>query len=315
MPARSLLVSCVLLAGLSAGCATSPGHLSPADQKHLTQAIAVLEHRSDADSLAARALALRFIQPKPDLVLPLLVRAAALEPRRADLTWLEIESCQQAPGCDAGAAEARLRALDPSNGAGWIGALSRADAAGDDAASVAALAQLAKSQRIDTFWTTLIAHLTRTLASTGKIAAPEALTDVIGVLSVQSVPGYYAIAHLCFGERLADTALLDDCRRVAASLQAGDTYITAMMGAAIAQRVWPVESGQWKAAAEARRVYQYRAQAWVPSEKKWLHDPHWVASFLLLCEQKRSEQEVYGAELEQQGKPPYPPPDWTPSRH
>jgi hypothetical protein len=41
-------------------------------------------------------------------------------------------------------------------------------------------------------------------------------------------------------------------RGIAKALQNGDTYITKMIGVAIAKRVWPEDSPEWKAAAEDR---------------------------------------------------------------
>src|SRR5579863_1869558 len=70
--------------------------------------------------------------------------------------------------CDTEPEVQRLRVLDPSNGAGWLNAVARANASDDEAAKIAALSQLAQAQRVDVYWTTLIGHLTRALADTHR---------------------------------------------------------------------------------------------------------------------------------------------------
>jgi hypothetical protein len=120
---------------------TSSGHFlqgcgTARIDRHLRQAVAVLEQRSDADSLAAAATALRFAEQKPDgdAALALLRRATTAAPERPDL---------------------HLRDLDPANGAAWINALVRAKASNDEAARIAALTALARAERVDIYWTTL----------------------------------------------------------------------------------------------------------------------------------------------------------------
>ncbi len=238
----------------------------------------------------------------------LLARATAAAPGRPDLAWLEMQACQQSRGCDAEPRELRLRALDPANGAGWLNAIARASAANDEAAKLAALAELARTQRVDTYWTTLVAHLTSALADTGGVPLADALVDVIGALAVQSIAAYKSTADLCLGQRLGDAGRLEDCQHVAAAFEQGDTYITSMIGAAIAQRLWPADSPQWQAAEQSRRDHEYRSGLWTRSEAGLLRDPQWVRKFLALCAHNHREQDVYRIELVDEGKSPDPPP-------
>lgn len=97
-------------------------------EKHLEAARLELQRRSDADSLAAAGVLTA--QHNRSEGLALVSRAADAAPERADLVWLQLMLCQQAPSCDSEALEQRLRQLDPSNGAAWMGALSRAGSQG-----------------------------------------------------------------------------------------------------------------------------------------------------------------------------------------
>jgi hypothetical protein len=296
------------------GCAAMHAAHDARKQGELQRAVSALEKRTDADSLAAAGLMSSF-RAGPGVALALLARATTAAPERADLAWLDIQLCRHAPGCDPESRELHLRTLDPANGAAWLSALARAGASNDEAAATAALADLARTQRVDTYWTSLVVHLTDALAATGDVPLNDALVDVIGVLAAQSMPAYRSTSELCLGPRLANVERLEDCRRVASAFQLGDTYITAMIGAVIARRVWPVDSLQWRAAAESRRVYEYRSELWTRSEAALLRDPQRVRTFLSLCAQNRREQDVYSAVLIDEGKSPDPPPDWKPRNH
>jgi hypothetical protein len=304
LPALSGLALVILLQG----CASTRAHWQ------LRRAVAVLEQRSDPDSLAAAAVLLRFTQRTSTAAAAraLLVRAVTAAPERADLAWLEIQNCRLVAGCDSGSEELRLRALDPTNGAAWINAMTRANAAHDESEKMAVLSGLARSERVDVYYTTLTAHLTRSLADTHEISLPDALTDVIGVVAAEATPAYGATSGLCKGDRLNNAAILEDCRRVASALERGDTVLTENLGVAIARRVWPAESPEWKAAVAARRVYEYRLHLWMHSEMESLRDPRWAERYLALCAQNQREQDVWLAEFVDEGRSPDPPPDWVP---
>jgi hypothetical protein len=281
-------------------------------ERQLAAARTVLERRSDADSLAAAGLS-RTVGGNSVAALSLLSRATALAPERADLAWLELQLCRNVPACDADAKSARLRALDPANGAAWFAAVTRASAANEEAPKLTVLSAMAHAQRVDIYWNTRIVHLTRALADTHKIPLQEALVGLVGVLAAQGVPAYSATSNLCKGDRLSNADVLEDCRGVAMALEQGDTAITQMIGLSIAKRVWPVDSPEWNAAAEARRVSSYRLTLTSKSEFAALSDSHSAARYLELCAQYRREQDVLRAELIDEGQSPDPPPDWVPA--
>jgi hypothetical protein len=203
--------------------------------------------------------------------------------------------------------ERRLRALDPSNGAGWLGTLARADASKDSVGVDAALAALSHTERVDIYWTTLIAHLSGAVAQTGKMSLTEAETSVIGYLAAEGVPAYLSVSNACKGERLQRSEIVEVCRGVAKSFEQGDIYITEMIGVAIAKRVWPEDSPGWRAAVEARRVYEYRSQLSVKLEPKMWGGQRKAERYLALCDRNRREQDVLAAQLVDAGENPNPP--------
>ncbi len=285
------------------GCATSPAaKLSKADRQ-LHRALIPLAKQTDADSLAAAGL---LSLPPRDESLALVARATAAAPERPDLVWLEAQVCAEVTGCDPEPMERHLRELDASNGAGWMGALFRANASKNEEAKDAALSAIGHSDHVDIYWTTLIGRLSRATARSTTIPLNEADVLVIGALAAQAIPVYGPASNSCKGERLQRAEGIEVCRGVARAFQRGDTYITEMIGVAIAKRVWPEDSPEWKAAAETRRVYEYRAKFWAALDP-W--DKSHAEEYLILCAQNRREQDVLQAQLIAAGKNPNPPPE------
>jgi hypothetical protein len=79
-----------------------------------------------------------------------------------------------------------------------------------------------------------------------------------------------------------------------------------MMGVAIAKRVWPQGSAEWQAAAERRRVYDYRADLWRPFDAAPWPSAR-TEKYLRLCLDNRREQDVLRAQLTDLGKEADPP--------
>src|SRR5580658_7846867 len=216
-------------------------------EPRVERTIAALKRLTDADSLAAAGLL--SLSNHRDLSLPLIERAIAASPMRADLIWLQAEVCHKEKSCDPAPIELRLRAVDPANAAGWLGALVQANSLGDEKATDAALAAVGRADRFDIYWTTLISRLSEAAARVHKMSSQEALAAVTGYLAAAPIPGYEAATKACKGDRLKRAEVNAACRGVARAFQQGDTYLTEMLGVAIAQRVWPKQSSQWKAAA------------------------------------------------------------------
>jgi hypothetical protein len=272
-------------------------------QRPTDQTIVALAQMTDADSLAAAGL--MSVSKNTDQSLAFLARATVAAPDRADLLWLQAMECAEFPPCDPVPSERRLRELDPTNGAGWWAAMARAGAAHDSEGTDAALAAISHSERVDIYWTTLIAHLSRAVANTKKMSLQESEVAVIGYLASQAIPPYQYVSNGCKGERLQQAGVTETCRGVAKALQNGDTYITEMIGVAIAKRVWPEESREWKGAAEDRRVYEYRSKLFVKLSDRLTKHPD---EYITLCEQNRREADLFAAQLIAAGYDPNPPP-------
>lgn len=290
-----------ILASLLVGCATSHETQGVMFDRRAERAAIVLAKGADADSLAAAGLL--FLVTHRDRSLPLLEQATAIAPERADLVWLQSQVCLEVNPCDPHAKERRLQILDPSNGAGWLGALARAR---DDTTRNAALAAIGHSDRVDIYWTTLIARLTSATVQTKAISLPEAEVSIIGILAAQAIPSYRVVSESCKGERLQRADTLALCRGVAEAFERGDTYITANIGAAIAMRSWPENSPEWKAANEVRRVFDFRLKAFEKLDAN-LWDAKTAKNFLALCVQNHREQDVWRERLIEAGENPDPP--------
>jgi hypothetical protein len=137
----------------------------------------------------------------------------------------------------------------------------------------------------------------------------EAEASVIGYLAAQGIPAYGAASNACKGERLQRPDIVEACRGVAKSFEHGDAYITEMIGVAIAKRAWPEDSPEWRAAVEARRVYQYRSKLWEKLEPKMWGGQREAERYLALCDRNRRERDVFEAQLVEAGENPDPLPE------
>lgn len=305
MTGFSRAICLAVLPALLQGCASSEDRLN----REISRSLVTLERQQDADSLAAAAL-LRDndIFPKgnkdPKHAALLIARAAAASPDRADLAWLQARICQDAPPCDAQASDMKLRTLDPSNGAGWLGALTRSWNAKDDAGTDEALKAISQTDHVDIYYTGLVARLTPRIAQAGSISLGDASVPLIGSLASLTIPAYESASKACKGDRLSQDGFVSLCRGLARAFENGDSFMTEMVGLAIAKRVWPENSPEWQAAVDARNLYEYRTKLWAELPP---HTEAGVDRYVELCRQYRREQDVLRAELVDAGRNPDPP--------
>lgn len=304
MQGRSALAWLLLPLFLGA-CASHPPR-AKLYQQHAQQTIAELVKKGDADSLAAAGLLNMQGQQQPPS-LTLLARATALAPQRPDLAWLQIQICGKLSSCDSQPMEARLRALDPSNGAGWFGLLARADASGDQRSKEAALRAISATDRVDIYWTTLISRLTGAAARAGVMSTQEAEVSIIGLLAADAIPAYRVVADTCVRGHPTVDEDIQKCRGIARAMQRGDTYITEMIGIAIARNVWPESSPEWQAAVHARSVYEYRSGILQHLDARQPLDRRAADNYLALCTRYPREQDVERARLLAAGMKADPP--------
>ena len=301
---RIPFVLCFATAFLLHGCASPEAKWAKA-QRMALHAVPYLEERADADSLAAAAT-LEFSK-EPIHALALMARASGLSTARPDLVWLQLAFCLDTSGCDPEPIENHLRAIDSNNGVGWLGALERADSSGNESARDTALIAISRTERVDTYWTTLISRLVGAAIQDKKMPLETASALIIGVLSARAIPRYTPASKSCKGDRLQRIDTVDICRRVASALQRGDTILSEMIGNAITIRVWPPNSEEFLAATASKRVYNYRSDLYL----KLITGPKAaVAStqeYLMLCSIHRREQDVLRAQITAAGGIPDPP--------
>ena len=107
-----------------------------------------------------------------------------------------------------------------------------------------------------------------------------------------TIPPYQTIINACKGDSLKDSDVLSTCRQVSTVMRGGDTYLTELVGIAIARRAWPEGSPTYADGTGARRVAHYRMAA---DGKLSLHRflfSEYAAKRLQLMTEKRTEQEM-----------------------
>ncbi len=93
-------------------------------------------------------------------------------------------------------------------------------------------------------------------------------------------------------------------------MRGGDTYITEMIGIAIAKRTWPEGSLEHIDAVSAKRTAHYRMQADTKLNLDHLSSTAYVEKHLQLMMAKTTEQDVVLAEIVDAKLNPDPPSDW-----
>ena len=292
-----------------------------AAQSH--QALVQLQRATDGASLAAAALLARgaaqsaadasralqdFLVPgrAASLSMALIARAAAAAPESAEIAWLQVTLCQATPGCDSTRFEQQLRSLDPANGASAFAAMERAHRAHGEAAISRAMHDLADSKQLDLYWSGLTHDLGFAVVRTGKMPANQALIEVIGRLAALSIPPYEVVSSWCHGEHLTQGDSQSVCRKVAASMQNGDIYLTQGVGIGIAKRAWPEDSPEWRAAARARRLMDYELTVLGKVQPLRQSDVD-AERYLALYGKFRRENDVTRARIVAAGYAPDPP--------
>jgi hypothetical protein len=308
-------LSTSLLIGLAAilcnGCATDGVRQQAEYDRKIQRTEQLLIAAGDADSLAAAAMVSIGPTVNPVKRLTLIARAVSKAPDRPDLVWLNVRLCTQVDTCNPEPLEAQLRTLDPDNGAAWFDSIGRAGSRNDVVAVRKDLSAIAASRRFDTYWNATIVHITNAILKTHTMDLPSALVAIIGMASATAVPPYQTIVNACKGDPLQNPDVLSTCRQVSTVMRGGDTYLTEMIGIAIAKRTWPEGSPTYVDAISARRVAHYRMYA---DGKLSLHrflSSEYAAKRLQLMIEKKSEQEVILAEILNARWNPSPPSDYT----
>ena len=295
---------------LCAGCVVTDARHHAGYEQTVERTTRALIAAGDADSLAAAA---ELGWPKDDPIkrLTLIARAVAAAPDRPDLVWLNLQRCRDVESCDPKPLEAQLHALDPANGAAWSSSVARSDKNEDTAAVRKDIAAIANSERFDVYWNVTIVHTANAVIKVGTLDSPSAVVGAIGAAAAMAIPGYAPIAKAFKGELLKDPDLLATCRQISSVMRHGDTYITEMIGVAIAKRVWPEASTEYRDAVDAERLNRYRMATGVRLSNSHAWNRKYAEKYLHLLATHKTEQEVFLAEITNAGLSPTPPKDWT----
>jgi hypothetical protein len=310
-------LSASLLMGLATilcyGCAADGVRQQSTYVREIQRTEQLLIAAGDADSLAAAAMLSVGPTFDPAQRLTLSARAVSKAPDRPDLVWLNLRLCTQVDTCNPEPLEAQLRALDPDNGAAWFDSIGRAGRRNDVVVVRKDLAAIATSRRFDMYWNATIVHITNAIVKTHTMDLPTALIATIGMASGTTVPAYQTILNACKGDPLQDPDVLSTCRQVSTVMRGGDTYMTEMVGIAIAKRAWPEGSPTYVDAISARRVAHYRIDAEGKISLRRFLFPGFAAKRLQLMTEKTTEQEVILAEILNAKRNPDPHSDYTDS--
>lgn len=240
----------------------------------------------------------------------LIEQANMAAPDRPELTLLHLQVCARAAGCDAKPIESEMRKQDPTNGIGWSGDLSRASDTKDEEALDGAIRAAGRAGQFNSYFMKLVVHLSEAIAKSKSMPLNDAIIAVAGELAGFGLPDYASVSRGCAVERLQRPGLPESCRLLAASLMAGDTIVAELIGVAIAKRAWPVDSPQWQAATEARRVSKYRSTTLSNLESTGNWDEANAASYLRLIKAHPREQDAIVAQLVAHEVDPMPPDNW-----
>ncbi len=250
-----------------------------------------------------------------------LQRAAAEAPSRPGLLILQRYFCGLQPQrCDLAAIDARLRALNPDNGADWVDVLAAAVKAKDRIGVDAALAAIGRANRVDTYGTRLFARLAITAHRIGDEPLSVAYRQVEDTRDQLITNGLFAFDEACNrnGDRLS-ARRLSLCRKASEAFEHSDTFSGSEVGSGIAMRLWPAGTPEHHRAVLLRRRLDFMEQQsqqllWPPGHRLQtllaLYDGAFWAQIIHWSLQYPSEQDVLRAQLIHAGLPVDPPPGW-----
>lgn len=297
-----------LLALLLAACGGAPTKKRPAPAP-----VVASSSTGSADELAANALNM-WARDGGDAsrALSQMQKAVQAAPQRAELVWLYLRICLDAPGCEAEPIEAQLRKLDPGSGAVWLGPLARAQARRDTRTEEQILEAMSKAAHFNVYWTTLIARLTppvsRTPAATvASQAAPTPLTNAlnatVGWLSRISIPAFKPLSTACDEQHVRDPATRVRCEAIAQALLKSDTNLAEGLGLGIGQRLVVPSTGASMQLVDKVNILSYQSQAAGTVVAAQVEKDKFSEQMLKLMAQLKREQEVSKAILRWAGQP------------
>ena len=302
--ARSWPLLVVLL--LSA-CASSPPQRGASTTRPAAEG-------TDTDQMAATALALWGTNASANgsQALSQIQKAAQAAPERPDILWLHLRLCTEVPGCEPEPIEARLRKLDPSSGAVWLGPLARAQARQDARAAAQILDMMSKAAHFNVYWTTLVAKLSPPLSHTPvgtSVAQPvptpltNAMNSTISWLSSLAMPAFRSVTLACDDQHVREPETRVRCQQVAQALQKSDTTLAEGLGLGIEQRLAVANSASAMQVMEKIQNLRHQNQAAGAIVAAQVEKEKFSEQMIKLMEQLKKEQDVSRAILRWAGEP------------
>jgi len=274
--------------------------------------------KGSANSLATAALLQQFGAESDTGAYKLIARAVQLAPDRRDLAWLAVRLCASSSDCDDAVPEKHLHDVDPTNGAGFMGALVRAQRKNDIAGVDAALTALGNSDKFYVYFDPLVAATTSELAAArhpgGTPSSKEitrATMDMAGTIAASVLPPTRSFSYSCKGLALEQVAgRLDLCRRAAQAISHADTFLVEGLGLSYQQQLWPLDSPEGRATTAQRRVFQYRMEQYNHIDISASKVEEYPIDALEVFRTHEREQDVALFYFAKAGTPKDPPPNW-----
>ncbi len=308
-------------AGLMMLCLLPQGRCAEEGRLHRfdTEAtVKKLVHNGGADALAAAALLKQMGADTDTGAYALSAHAVQLAPQRAELAWLAVRMCDTSDSCDARQSEQHLRAVDPSNAAGWIGELGRAQRGNDPLAIDAALDAIGRAQAFRVYFEPLVVATTAQLiairASGEQMPSATARASMtmtmIGVVAGAVLPGTRIFSYSCEGYELQVKGRRARCQSAARVIERSDAYIVEGLGLSLQQKLWQESSPEYATISERRRVFQYRLEQYNQLPVSSSRPAEFPPDYLDVARQHAREQDVALVYLERARIAPQPPPGW-----
>lgn len=235
-------------------------------------------------------------------------------PDRIDAAWLHLQICSGTQGCRPEPLEVRLRKLDPSNSAVWLGPLARAFRSGDRASEDQILETIGHGEHVDLHWNGMVAQLATSLAehtrvsnAANKVPLSDSLNEVVGLLSKIALPAFQPLAESCGARRLTDRLASARCLLVATTLQRSDTYIAESVGLGIAQRLAATGGADASKVEERISVSRFQHDTAGQIMVAQVERERFATELLEVMRKQRREQDVFITIVRWAGQPLTPP--------
>ena len=272
---------CILVLALAlphAECALSAAAKNDTEPYPAWRATAarILATRHDANSLATAA-ALTFLGPPSrsrtetakaaGAALELAEKASELAPDNSAISWLRLQMCTNAPGCDIRAAATVMRWVAADNSVAWMPTLATALKDKDTTEVDRVLDDMAQGEHFDLYGNRAVVLMFDALKRArrelpgGYLDSDWArLTEATGIANAAVVPPFSPLINAC-REAAMNTDSRDSCLTLSKTMQRADAVMAQLVGFAIEKRLSPMDAKEMHTIAERRHLLEWRVAA------------------------------------------------------